>query len=235
MPNTKSSDIRYKVLDRYLRRGGYSTYELMNEVKIPIQLQYRIMNYCNGWRHKTTFASGWGPKPWNEEWSRSSCCATSQDSKRLRTEELYILERILVTFDPLKAILHGRFNPCPFILDGDAVKKGRGRIQDSFHTHSNHIIRYDSHYFSSSVGSLSASVGYWKQSVYESLWLECHKNHTDLNLTLNQHKINQFPPYIQIRISKSPDYWVNAPKNTWWTWNAAPSTISNCAFCCKLP
>ena len=25
MPNTKSSDIRYKVLDRYLRRGGYST------------------------------------------------------------------------------------------------------------------------------------------------------------------------------------------------------------------
>ena len=48
MPNTKSSDIRYKVLDRYLRRGGYSTYELINEVKIPIQLQYRIMNYCNG-------------------------------------------------------------------------------------------------------------------------------------------------------------------------------------------
>ena len=132
MPNTKSSDIRYKVLDRYLRRGGYSTYELMNEVKIPIQLQYRIMNYCNGWRHKTTFASGWGPKPWNEEWSRSSCCATSQDSKRLRTEELYILERILVTFDPLKAILPGRFNPCPFILDCDAVKKGSGHLQISY-------------------------------------------------------------------------------------------------------
>lgn len=32
MPNTKSSDIRYKVLDRCLRRGGYSTAKLMETV-----------------------------------------------------------------------------------------------------------------------------------------------------------------------------------------------------------
>lgn len=82
---------------------------------------------------------------------------------------------------------------------------------------------------------MSVHLSFPTLSVYESLWLECHKNHTDLNLTLNQLKINQFPPYvhIQICISKSPDFWVNAPKNTWWPWNAAPSTISNCAFCCK--
>lgn len=32
MPNTKSSDIRYKVIDRCLRRGGYSTSGLMDAV-----------------------------------------------------------------------------------------------------------------------------------------------------------------------------------------------------------
>lgn len=37
MPNTKSSDIRYKVLDRCLRRGGYSTSELMNEVNRELE------------------------------------------------------------------------------------------------------------------------------------------------------------------------------------------------------
>ena len=39
MPNTKSSDIRYKVLDRCLRQGGYSTSELMNEVNKELELQ----------------------------------------------------------------------------------------------------------------------------------------------------------------------------------------------------
>lgn len=37
MPNTKSSDIRYKVLDRCLRRGGYSTSELMKEVNKELE------------------------------------------------------------------------------------------------------------------------------------------------------------------------------------------------------
>lgn len=37
MPNTKSSDIRYKVLDRCLRRGGYSTSGLMNEVNKELE------------------------------------------------------------------------------------------------------------------------------------------------------------------------------------------------------
>ena len=32
MPNTKGSDIRYKILDRCLRKGGYSTQRLMQEV-----------------------------------------------------------------------------------------------------------------------------------------------------------------------------------------------------------
>lgn len=32
MPNTKGSDIRYKILDRCLRKGGYSTVRLMEEV-----------------------------------------------------------------------------------------------------------------------------------------------------------------------------------------------------------
>lgn len=39
MPNTKSSDIRYKVLDRCLRRGGYSTSDLMDEVNKELELQ----------------------------------------------------------------------------------------------------------------------------------------------------------------------------------------------------
>lgn len=39
MPNTKSSDIRYKVLDRCLRKGGYSTSGLMNEVNRELELQ----------------------------------------------------------------------------------------------------------------------------------------------------------------------------------------------------
>lgn len=39
MPNTKSSDIRYKVLDRCLRKGGYSTVALMNEVNKELELQ----------------------------------------------------------------------------------------------------------------------------------------------------------------------------------------------------
>ena len=37
MPHTKSSDIRYKVLDRCLRRGGYSTSDLMNEVNKELE------------------------------------------------------------------------------------------------------------------------------------------------------------------------------------------------------
>lgn len=37
MPNTKSSDIRYKVLDRCLRRGGYSTAMLMEEVSRELE------------------------------------------------------------------------------------------------------------------------------------------------------------------------------------------------------
>ena len=39
MPNTKSSDIRYKVLDRCLRKGGYSTSGLMHEVNRELELQ----------------------------------------------------------------------------------------------------------------------------------------------------------------------------------------------------
>lgn len=39
MPNTKSSDIRYKVLDRCLRKGGYSTSGLMNEVNKELEMQ----------------------------------------------------------------------------------------------------------------------------------------------------------------------------------------------------
>ncbi len=38
MPNTKSSDIRYKVLDRCLRRGGFSTSDLMNEVNKELEI-----------------------------------------------------------------------------------------------------------------------------------------------------------------------------------------------------
>jgi predicted DNA-binding transcriptional regulator YafY len=37
MPNTKSSDIRYKVLDRCLRRGGYSTEGLKNAVNKELE------------------------------------------------------------------------------------------------------------------------------------------------------------------------------------------------------
>lgn len=37
MPNTKSSDIRYKVLDRCLRRGGYSTVMLMEAVSRELE------------------------------------------------------------------------------------------------------------------------------------------------------------------------------------------------------
>lgn len=39
MPNTKSSDIRYKVLDRCLRRGGYSTAQLMAAVSEELEFQ----------------------------------------------------------------------------------------------------------------------------------------------------------------------------------------------------
>lgn len=39
MPNTKSSDIRYKVLDRCLRRGGYSTARLMDAVSKELEFQ----------------------------------------------------------------------------------------------------------------------------------------------------------------------------------------------------
>lgn len=39
MPNTKSSDIRYKVLDRCLRRGGYSTVRLMEAVSKELEFQ----------------------------------------------------------------------------------------------------------------------------------------------------------------------------------------------------
>lgn len=37
MPNTKSSDIRYQVLDRCLRIGGYSTEQLMNAVNEELE------------------------------------------------------------------------------------------------------------------------------------------------------------------------------------------------------
>lgn len=37
MPNTKSSDIRYKVIDRCLRRGGYSTADLKDEVNKELE------------------------------------------------------------------------------------------------------------------------------------------------------------------------------------------------------
>lgn len=39
MPNTKCSDVRYKVLDRCLRRGGYSTTQLMEEVNKELEFQ----------------------------------------------------------------------------------------------------------------------------------------------------------------------------------------------------
>lgn len=39
MPNTKCSDIRYRVIDRCLRRGGYSTSGLMAEVNKELELQ----------------------------------------------------------------------------------------------------------------------------------------------------------------------------------------------------
>ncbi len=39
MPNTKSSDIRYKVLERCLRRGGYSKSALMEEVNKELEFQ----------------------------------------------------------------------------------------------------------------------------------------------------------------------------------------------------
>lgn len=39
MPNTKNSEVRYQVLDRCLKRGGYSTMELMNEVNKELELQ----------------------------------------------------------------------------------------------------------------------------------------------------------------------------------------------------
>lgn len=39
MPNTKSSDIRFKVLDRCLRRGGYSTAQLMAAVSEELEFQ----------------------------------------------------------------------------------------------------------------------------------------------------------------------------------------------------
>jgi len=39
MPNTKSSDIRYRVIDRCLRRGGYSTARLMKAVSKELEFQ----------------------------------------------------------------------------------------------------------------------------------------------------------------------------------------------------
>lgn len=48
MPNTKSSDIRYKVLDRCLRRGGYSTSELKDEINDELRLQgYPLVSSMN--------------------------------------------------------------------------------------------------------------------------------------------------------------------------------------------
>ena len=38
MPHTKSADIRLKVLDRCLRRGGYSTSDLMREVNKELEI-----------------------------------------------------------------------------------------------------------------------------------------------------------------------------------------------------
>lgn len=37
MPNTKCSELRYKVIDRCLRRGGYSTSELMKEINKELE------------------------------------------------------------------------------------------------------------------------------------------------------------------------------------------------------
>lgn len=39
MPNTKNSEVRYQVLDRCLKRGGYSTMELMSEVNKELERQ----------------------------------------------------------------------------------------------------------------------------------------------------------------------------------------------------
>lgn len=38
MPNTKSSELRYKVIDRCLRRGGYSTIDLQTEINKELEL-----------------------------------------------------------------------------------------------------------------------------------------------------------------------------------------------------
>ena len=39
MPNTKNSDIRYRVIDRCLKRGGYSTSEMMKAVNEELEAQ----------------------------------------------------------------------------------------------------------------------------------------------------------------------------------------------------
>lgn len=38
MPNTNSSDIRYNVLDRCIRRGGYSTTELISDIYLSDEI-----------------------------------------------------------------------------------------------------------------------------------------------------------------------------------------------------
>ncbi len=38
MPNTKNSEIRYRILDRYLRRGGYSTDDLHCEINRELEM-----------------------------------------------------------------------------------------------------------------------------------------------------------------------------------------------------
>jgi len=59
MPNTKSSDIRYKVLDRCLRRGGYSTTDLMNAVNEELEAQgFKTISSLNTVRQDLDYLGG---------------------------------------------------------------------------------------------------------------------------------------------------------------------------------
>ena len=59
MPNTKSSDIRYKVLDRCLRRGGYSTEALMKAVNEELEFQgFPVVTSMNTIRQDLEYIGG---------------------------------------------------------------------------------------------------------------------------------------------------------------------------------
>lgn len=59
MPNTKSSDIRYKVLDRCLKRGGYSTSDLMKAVNEELEAQgFKAVSSLNTIRQDLDFLGG---------------------------------------------------------------------------------------------------------------------------------------------------------------------------------